>query len=89
MRINLKEFVGLSRTPVILTPAREGGRFRAAARGKDSRARPGRAGQSRAPTFLLEIETPIEVERFDPPKPLYYRHFSSKTSKNILLFAHF
>ena len=26
-------------------------------------------------SFLLEIETPIEVEHFDPQKPLYCRHF--------------
>ena len=59
------------RTAVILTPAREGGRFRTAVSGQDPLA-------PLAPVechFWLEIETPIEVERFDPQKPLYYRTF--------------
>ena len=40
-------------------------------------------------SFLLQIDTPIEVERFDPPKPLYCRHLSSKNVVFPLLFAHF
>ena len=36
-----------------------------------------RARDNRAPTFLLEIETPIEVEHFDPQKTLYCRHFEN------------
>ena len=43
---HLREFVGLSRTPVILTPARECGWLGAAARDSDNRARPGTAGHA-------------------------------------------
>ena len=59
------------RIAIILTLAREGGRFRTAVSGQDPEA-------LEAPVechFWLEIETPIEVERFDPRFSLYCRTF--------------
>ena len=42
--------------------------------------------RNRAPTFLLEIETPIEVEHFDPHKPLYYRTFQKSDVQKHKVF---
>ena len=61
--LNLREFV---RTSVILTPARDG-------EGPERQLVDQNAGQNRAnhdpalPTFWLEFETPIEVQRFEAP----------------------
>ena len=57
---NLREFV---RTSVILTPAREGGRFRPAVRGQD----PQDPQDLEAPVechFCFDFETPIELADF-------------------------
>ena len=72
----------MSRTAVILTPAREGGRFRTAVNGHDPLA-------PLAPEechFWLEIETPIEVQRFDPRNLLYYRAFEKSDVQKHQVF---
>ena len=52
------------RTSVILTPAREGGRFRTAVLGPEGQQNRESLAPAR-PIFWLEFETPIEVERLE------------------------
>ena len=76
------------RTAVILTPAREGGRFRTAVNGQDPEA-PVAPVAPEAPLechFWLEIETPIEVERFDPRNSLYCRTFEKSNVQKHKVF---
>ena len=73
------------RTAVILTPAREGGRFRTAVSGQDPEAPVAPVAPVEC-HFWLEIETPIEVQRFDPQKHLYCRTFQKSDVQKHKVF---
>ena len=65
-----------------------GGRFRTALRGQDPRDPLDPEDHLRC-SFLLEFETPIEVEHFDPQKPLYYHTFQKLDVQKHKVFHEF